>query len=67
MPGYTERNNTLRLFEKKFSLTTNEFINRFENDEMEENLEYVEWIAEFRMLERLKEKAETLRGIRFEN
>jgi hypothetical protein len=34
---------------------------------MEENLESAEWIGEFRMLERLKEKAETLRGIRFEN
>ncbi|MFO8088936.1 MAG: hypothetical protein R6U13_03800 [Desulfatiglandaceae bacterium] len=65
--GIHRTEQSLRLFEKKFSLTTDEFINRFENDEMEENLEYVEWIGEFRMLERLKEKAETLRGIRFEN
>ena len=61
----TEEN--LHRFESRFALSTPEFIKRFENDEFEENLDYAQWIGEHRMLERLKEKAETLRGIRFAN
>lgn len=54
-------------FEDKYQLTTAEFIRRFENDEFEETLEFAEWIGESRMLERLREKAETLKGITFAN
>ena len=57
----------LRQFEERFALSTAEFIRRFENDEMEESLDYAEWIGEYRMLERLKEKADALKGIRFAN
>jgi hypothetical protein len=34
---------------------------------MEETTNFDEWIGEFRMLTRLREKADTLRGIRFAN
>ena len=61
----TEQN--MRKFEVKFHLSTLEFIGRYENDEIEETMDYAEWIGEHRMLERLREKAETLRGIRFAN
>jgi len=61
----TEQN--MRVFEKKFRLNTREFIARYEKDEMEETLDYADWIGEHRMLERLKEKADTLRTIRFAN
>ncbi|MFH1242011.1 MAG: hypothetical protein V1689_06560 [Pseudomonadota bacterium] len=61
----TEQN--VRRFEERFDLSTLEFIRRYENDEIEETVDYAEWIGEHRMLERLREKAETLRGIRFAN
>jgi phage shock protein A len=61
----TEQN--MRTFEEKFHLSTQEFIARYENDEMEESLDYADWIGEHRMLERLREKADTLRTIRFAN
>ena len=54
-------------FEEKYSLGTQKFISRYENDELEETIDFDEWIGEFRLLIRLREKADTLRSIRFEN
>jgi hypothetical protein len=65
--GIKRTKENMHKFEKKFHLSTLEFIGRYENDEMEETMDYAEWIGEHRMLERLLEKAETLRGIRFVN
>ncbi len=57
----------LREFEAAYDMTTIEFVARFENDELEETLEFVEWIGESRLLAYLQEKADTFRGIEFEN
>jgi len=57
----------LQEFEKRYQIHTQEFISRYENDEMTETMDFVEWIGEFRLLERLREKAETLKDIRFAN
>jgi hypothetical protein len=57
----------LSQFETRFGLSTSEFIQRFENDELPETLDYVEWVGEYRLLIRLHEKTETLREIRFAN
>jgi len=38
-----------------------------ENDGLEETLEFAEWIGEYRLRERLLEKADILRAIRFAN
>ena len=54
-------------FEKKYHLKSKHFILRYENDEMEETMDFDEWIGEFRLLERLREKADTLKDIRFAN
>jgi hypothetical protein len=54
-------------FETRFGLSTAEFVQRFENNEINETLDYVEWIGEYRLLGRLNEKAEALREIRFAN
>ena len=54
-------------FEEKYHLKTEDFISRYEKDEMEETIDFVEWIGEFRLLARLREKVDTLRGIRFAN
>jgi len=59
----TERR--LREFETAHRMSTREFIRRFENDEVDETLERAEWIGEYRLLQRLHEKTEALRGVRF--
>ena len=61
----TEQN--LNKFEARFGLSTSEFMQRFENDELPETLDYVEWVGEYRLLVRLQEKTEALREIRFAN
>jgi hypothetical protein len=61
----TEQN--LNKFEARFGFSTSEFIRRFENDELPETLDYIEWVGEHRLLLRLHEKTETLREIRFAN
>ena len=38
---------------------------RYENDELPESLEFAEWIGEYRLLSRLREKADAYRGIKF--
>jgi len=48
-------------------MSTGEFVRRFENDEFGETLELAEWIGEYRLLQRLHEKTETLRGVCFAN
>ena len=61
----TERR--LRAFETAYRMTTQEFVRRFENDELPETLELAEWIGEYRLLQRLNEKTEALKGVRFAN
>jgi hypothetical protein len=46
-------------------MTTKDFVRRFENDELDETLELAEWIGEYRLLQRLSDKTEALRGVRF--
>jgi hypothetical protein len=53
----------LRSFEQQYQLSTSEFLERYSNDEFQETLELDEWIGESRMLKRLQEKAERLRGV----
>ena len=40
-------------------------MHRYEQDELTETLEFAEWIGEYHLLERLREKADTLREIQF--
>ncbi len=57
----------LQQFEKEFGISTAKFLRKYEKDELNESLEFAEWIGEHRLLERLQEKAETLQEIRFAN
>jgi len=52
-------------FEQKYHLGTQDFIASYENDKMEETMDFDEWIGEFRLLARLREKADILKDIRF--
>jgi hypothetical protein len=62
--GIRQTERRLEAFEKKYKLNTNDFLTRYENDGIEETMDVIEWIGESRMLERLNEKADTLRNIR---
>ena len=48
-----------------YNLSTQESLRRYGDDELPETLGYAEWVGEHRLLERLREKAETLEAIRF--
>jgi hypothetical protein len=43
----------LRTFETRYGMTSAEFLQRYENDELPETLELDEWIGEIMMLQRL--------------
>ena len=63
--GIQRAEQRLSEFETQYGLSTAEFLRNFENNELEETLELDEWVGEHRMLERLREKADTLREIQF--
>ena len=63
--GIQKTQQRLREFERKYLMSTNEFIVRYENDELDETIEFGEWIGESRMLRGLLEDVEQLRGIEF--
>ena len=65
--GMRRSEQRLQEFEGHYGLSTADFIQRYENDELEETLEFAEWIGEYRLKERLLEKADILRAIRFAN
>ena len=50
--------------ESRYHMTTAEFLRAYEDNKFPETLEFAEWIGEYRMLVRQREKAETLRGIK---
>jgi intein-encoded DNA endonuclease-like protein len=59
----------IKEFEGKYQMSTEEFLRRFENDELQHRLdmEFDEWIGESRMLKGLQKEAGNLRGIEFVN
>ncbi|MDH3602557.1 MAG: hypothetical protein OEU26_23330 [Candidatus Tectomicrobia bacterium] len=63
--GIRRSEQQLQEFETRYGLCTIEFIQCYENDVLEETLEFAEWIGEYRLRERLLEKADALRAIRF--
>ena len=65
--GIQRTEQRLQGFETKYGLSSTEFLRRYENDELQETLEFIEWVGECRLLERLREKADTLRGMQFAN
>jgi phage shock protein A len=61
--GIRRTEQKLQEFEAQYGLPSMEFVRRYERNELEETLEFVEWIGEYRLLERLREKADVLREI----
>jgi hypothetical protein len=52
-----------QVFETQYDMSSAEFLRRYEHDELLETLEFAEWIGEYRLRERLREKADTLQNI----
>lgn len=65
--GIKQTEERLQEFEKKYQMLTQDFVSRYENDEFEETMDFIEWIGEFKLLKCLREKAETIRDIQFAN
>ena len=65
--GIRRTEQQLKAFEAQYALSSDEFLRRYENDELSETLDLAEWVGEIRLLERLREKANTLQEIRFAN
>jgi hypothetical protein len=63
--GIRRSEQRLQAFEAHYGLPTMDFVQRYENDRLEETLEFAEWIGEYRLRERLLEKADAVRAIRF--
>jgi hypothetical protein len=65
--GIQRTEQRLQAFETQYGLDSQEFLERYENDDLPETLDFAEWVGEYRLLERLQEKAATLQEIRFAN
>ena len=65
--GIRRTEERLQAFESQYGFSSQDFLQRYQDDELPETLEFVEWIGECRLLERLTEKATTLQEIRFAN
>jgi len=63
--GRTERN--LQAFEQKYGMSSAEFYRRLTEDELPETLDFIEWAGEYKTLQRLQEKHQTLQEIQFAN
>ncbi len=63
--GIDRGESRLRSFEQQYGMTSATFLQRYENDELPETLELGEWIGEIKLLQRLQEKVERLRGVEF--
>lgn len=57
--GIQKTQQRLSEFERKYLMSTREFVQRYENDELDETLEFGEWVGESRMLQGLLEDVST--------
>ncbi len=64
--GLQRTEQRLREFEGRYGMTTAEFIERYERDELEDTPDFGEWVGEYRLLLRQREKADALHGIRID-
>jgi len=63
--GLRRSEQRLQEFEVRHGLSTADFVRRYENDALEETLEFAEWVGEYRLKACLREKADALGAIRF--
>lgn len=65
--GLRKTQQRLQKFEEQYGMSTNEFIFNYRNDRIQETLETLEWLGEYRMAQRIQAKIDTLKAIHFAN
>ena len=65
--GIRQTEARLDAFEEKYQRPTTDFLAAYEDDQIEETLDTIEWMGECRLLQRLREKLDALRSIHFAN
>jgi len=63
--GIQSTEKRLREFESKYQLSTEEFLQRFNNDEFQHSFDFDEWIGEAWMLESLLKDKDRIKEIEF--
>lgn len=63
--GIDKTKRRIKEYEFQNKMATDKFLRLFEQDKLEENLDFAEWIGEYRLLERLEQKEETLEEVKF--
>ena len=63
--GIRRTQERINLFENKYQMQTEEFLRRFENNELQHTLEFDEWMGEAWMLEILLRDKEEIEEIEF--
>jgi hypothetical protein len=63
--GIKRTQERITLFENKYQMQTQEFLRRFENNELQHTLDFDEWMGEAWMLEALLQDKEEIEEIEF--
>lgn len=65
MAGIQRTQKNIQTFELRHEMSSEIFLKRYENNELDETLDFAEWIGEYRTLVLLQEKSETLQEVQF--
>jgi len=65
--GIERTKERIQEFEKQYQLSTEEFLSKFNNDELSHSFDFDEWIGEAKMLEHLQQKKLIIEGVIFVN
>ena len=63
--GIKKTEERIQEFETKYQLSTEEFISRFNNDELSHGFDFDEWIGESQMLAHLQQTKESIEDVYF--
>ena len=65
--GIKRTQERIKQFESQYKLSTEEFLTKFNNDELNHSFDFDEWIGEAKMLEHLQQKKLVIEGVEFVN
>ncbi len=65
--GLRKTQQHLQKFEEQYGMSTNEFVINYRNDLIQETLETLEWLGEYRMAQHIQAKIDRLKAIHFAN
>lgn len=65
--GMRQTQHRLHTFEVRYGMATAESVQKYANNDLQETLDTIEWLGEYRMAQRIQAKIDALKGIRFAN